>query len=112
MSFLGALALGLGSAALIGGAILLYTHLCGRALEREYAEMKEKLTPQQFDIWLDIQKVQQEIKFLEKGATSNHPFAERHSVFSRMELRELKEKENELWWQFSGGAANGNSYDL
>jgi len=77
--------------------IFIYAHFYGRELQKIHSEMKKKLTPQQFDVWLEIQRVEREIERMEREDRNSAGLG----MFCQFELRELREKKNELWSKFS-----------
>ena len=102
-SFAETLLIVLGSLIVFGAIIALLIYLYGRTYSQIYDEMKKKLTPPQFDVWLKIQRVQTEISRLEKefvSGNSQNTFTGRRCIFDRYELQELRNEEAELWEKF------------
>jgi len=102
-SFVETLLIMLGALIVFGGVIGVIIYLHSRAYSRIYDEMKAKLTPLQFDVWLKIQSIQNEINRIERGITSSdsfNSFAGHRYMFAKQELHELKDQEAELWEKF------------
>jgi len=102
-SFAGTLLIIVGSLIVIGGVLWLLIYMHSRTYSEIYDEMKKKLTPSQFDVWLKIQSVQREIHMIEREANpgvSHSTFTGRRYVFARHELEELRDEEAELWEKF------------
>ena len=104
-SFLSTLLIVLGSFIVIVGVLWLLVYLHGRTYSDLYDEMKKKLTPPQFDVWLKIQNIQSEISRMEREFTSgnsHNTFTGRRYIYARYELQELRDEEAELWEKFYG----------
>jgi len=105
-----ALAISIGFILLMAGTVYLFARFYNRRLKKEYAEMKEKLTPQEFDVWMDLKQIQWKTERLEKRLV---PGSSRDTYYSicdiKSELNELSAKELELWRQLPKWYREGNS---